>query len=213
MLQFYSVNHPKFMQFGRVLSIPFSEKLDELVRELPVPEEGSSYQANIQAMEEDSILQYFSLQFGCMEVQVGCCWGRNDRLDALEWHKSSEINYAASDMILLLGDIRQIKNGFFDTEEIAAFYLRRGEAVELYQTTLHFCPIGPDGDIFYSVVVLPRGTNTPLDSVSSDRCLIAKNKWLICHPECMRQVERGRKVGLKGKNIIVKNFHTGDLIC
>ena len=139
-----------------------------------------------------------------MDVQIGYCWGKSDTLNALEWHKSSEVHCALEDMILLLGDKRQMKGGVFDTKNIKAFFVKKGESVEIYQTTLHFCPSMPDGKVFKNVVILPRGTNTPLTVISDDKKLVSKNKWLICHGESKKHVDMGRVVGVVGKNIVVK---------
>ena len=46
-----------------------------------------------------------SKSFGEMEIQIGYCNGHNSMLNALEYHKSSEINVAATDAVLLLGSI------------------------------------------------------------------------------------------------------------
>ena len=45
-----------------------------------------------------------------MPMQLGFCWGYNDTMNALEWHTCSEINVATDDLILLLGDIRDIED-------------------------------------------------------------------------------------------------------
>ena len=56
-------------------------------------------------------------------------------------------------------------------------------------------------DGFGCVVVLPKGTNLPLEGQHKDRMLAAKNKWLIAHSECKKQVDLGRVIGITGKNI------------
>jgi hypothetical protein len=58
--------------------------------------------------------------------------------------------------------------------------------------------------VFKNVVILPRGTNTPLEMPSDDKMLISKNKWLIVHPDFTKQVELGRVVGLVGENIVME---------
>ncbi len=85
-----------------------------------------------------------------------------------------------------------------------AYLVKKGEAVEIYATTLHFCPCANNQKVFKRIVVLPMETNTPLEKPSDDKRLIAKDKWLICHLEAKRHVELGRVVGLVGKNIVVK---------
>ena len=78
-----------------------------------------------------------------------------------------------------------------------------GESVELYSTTLHFCPINVKDTPFTNVVVLPKGTNTPLESPTSDKRLISKNKWLIIHKDFKVQVELGRDIAIVGENIVI----------
>ena len=107
-------------------------------------------------------------------------------------------------MILLLGDQRQMENGIFDTKNIKAFLVKKGESVEIYQTTLHFCPSMSNGQVFKNVVILPRGTNTPLTVAVKDKKLVARNKWLVCHPESKKHVDMGRVIGITGENIVVK---------
>ena len=41
--------------------------------------------------------------FGGLPIQVGFCNGFNTYLNAVEYHRSSEINVAVTDMILLVG--------------------------------------------------------------------------------------------------------------
>lgn len=64
--------------------------------------------------------------YGDMPVQIGYCNGHNQKLNAVEYHRSSEINVAATDMILLLGKQQDIKEDYtYDTADIEAFlYLR-----------------------------------------------------------------------------------------
>ena len=141
--------------------------------------------------------------FGGLPVQIGCCSGDNHRLNALEYHRCSEINIAVTDMILLLGAQQDIgADGTYDTSWVEAFLVPAGTAVEMYATTLHYAPCTAAGGGFCSVVILPAGTNTPLTfSVTKegeDRLMMAKNKWLIAHEEAGIE---GAFCGLKGENI------------
>ena len=62
----------------------------------------------------------------------------------------------------------------------------------------------PDDKVFKNVVILPRGTNTPLTVASDDKKLVARNKWLVCHGESKKHVDMGRVIGIVGENIVVK---------
>ncbi len=202
-MKIYSVHHKKFEKYGKVVSCPFAAQFDEAAAGLEELEAGTRYLSSVESMESEEALRYYRAQFGDMDVQIGCCWGRNDTLNGLEWHKSPEINYAVEDMILLLGDQRKMVDATFDTKHIEAFLVKKGEAVEIYQTTLHLAPCAKDNAVFHGVVILPKGTNTPLENPVEDKKLVLKNKWLIIHPDFKRGVEVGRTIGLVGKNICV----------
>ncbi len=203
-MKIYSIHDTEFEKYGKVVESPYHALFSAEAAKLAVPEAGCAYQASVAGFETQEALAYYGKYFGEMPVQIGYCWGRNHILNALEWHKSSEINCALEDMILLLGDTYLMKEGRFDSSLVQAFLVKKGEAVELYQTTLHFCPCMPNEGVFKSVVILPKGTNTPLENPVKGELLVAKNKWLICHPDCKKQVDLGRVVGIDGINIEVK---------
>ena len=124
----------------------------------------------------------------------------------MEYHRSSEINIAATDLILLLGHQGDIEDDFtYDASRIEAFLLPKGTAVELYATTLHYAPCNANEGGFRAVVVLPKGTNYPLSDTNrtegEDALLAATNKWLIGHAE--GGLPEGSFIGLKGENITV----------
>ena len=200
----YSIHEKEFSCYGKVVENPFNDVFERAQEELAIPETGAMYKASVETFETKETIAYYRSYFGDMDVQIGYCWGRNNTLNALEWHKSSEINIALEDMILLLGDVRDIENGFYNSQNLKAFCVKKGEAVEMYSTTLHFCPCAAGDKVFKCIVILPRGTNTPLDNVSEDKKLIAKNKWLICHSEAKKHVDMGRVIGVVGENIRIK---------
>jgi hypothetical protein len=75
----------------------------------------------------------------------------------------------------------------YDPALVECFLLRQGQAVELYGTTLHFAPARVAHDGFRAIVVLPKGTNEPLELPANPRegeeqLLWMRNKWLLCHP-------------------------------
>lgn len=203
-MRIYTIADKRFLQYGRQIASPYYQELKERAKEIAMPETGSVYRASESLFETAETLRYYQEAFGGMDVQIGYCYGFNDRLNALEWHKNSELCVALSDMVLLLGDMREMQDGKYDSANVKAFLLKAGESVELYVTTLHFCPINVKDEPFKNVVILPRGTNTPLDEKSSDKRLIAKNKWLIIHPDFKKQVELGREIGILGENIKIE---------
>lgn len=209
-MKIYSVNSEEFIPYGRIVrNIDFSDLL-EVLRTTPVPED-VSYEPTVPALEKTSAKEKLSVvAYGEMPIQIGYCNGHNSRLNALEYHRDSEINIAAEDIILILGLESEIEADFtYDTSKVKAFLVPAETAVEIYATTLHYAPCGVNGKGFQVAVVLPLGTNYPLRAEhvraedakalpNEDRLLAAVNKWLIGHPE--GGLDEGAFIGLKGEN-------------
>ncbi len=75
--------------------------------------------------------------FGTLPTQIGYCYGHSNYLNATEWHTSSEVNIAVTDLVLILGHIWDIKDGKIDSSQFKAFYVPEGTAIEVYSTSLH----------------------------------------------------------------------------
>ena len=205
-----SVYDPSFKPYGQALTGYNTAALVSVMEAIPLPEEGVAYEPSIAALEASAIFgQLQNNAYGGMPVQIGMCWGRNTRLNCLEYHRDSEVNIGAGDFILLLAKQGEIVDGQLDTARVRAFRVPAGVAVEVYATTLHYAPCHVDErEGFRAAVVLPRGTNTtppgaaPLNE--EDKWLTARNKWLLAHPESA-EAAQGAHVGLAGKNIDISN--------
>lgn len=208
-LPLYSVLDTAFRRYGRVVGFDASTLIDACGRAAAMPESGSRY---VPSMPELETLPAFPIAWrelrgegGC---QIGCCWGYNTKLNCLEYHRSSEHNVAVSDMVLLLAAQQDMEGLELPEGKITGFLVPKGTTIEVYATTLHFCPCQTDGGGFRCIVILPRGTNLPLDEPRPEhgegRLLWAKDKWLIAHPENETVVRRGAYPGLHGDNIEIK---------
>ena len=201
-----SVYSPAFRGYGQVLTGYDTEKLLWAMEAIPLPKEGTAYEPSIAALEGCDIFRRFQDHaYGGMPVQIGMCWGRNTKLNCLEYHRDSEVNIGAGDFILLLARQDQIENGVLDTADVCAFRVPAGVAVEVYATTLHYAPCHVDkNEGFRVAVVLPKGTNEAKPSIvpvnDEDRRLQARNKWLLAHKESI-EASQGAYVGLSGENI------------
>lgn len=202
-----SINSPEFQAYGRVVdNVDFTPLLEEL-KKTPITE-AVVYEPSVKELEETStFIQLKDITYGEMPIQIGFCNGHNSLLNALEYHKDSEINVAATDAILLLGLRSELEADFtYDTAKVKAFLLPAGTAVEVYATTLHYAPCGVAGKGFQVAIVLPKGTNYPFAKTrernyGEDRLMTAVNKWLIGHPE--GGLAEGSFLGLTGKNLSV----------
>lgn len=206
-LSLFSVASEKFRPYGRVLQgFAFEEIHDYMEKISQIPAEGNVYHASIAEMEKTELYTQLSeTLYGQMPIQIGYCNGNNHSLNGLEYHKGNEINYASTDLVLLLGHIWQIEKNHFHSKNIIGFYLPKGTAIEVYTTTLHFAPCKITDSGFKCLVVLPAGTNTPLienqkQFTEEDELLFMRNKWLIAHPQADRLVKNGAYVGIEGEN-------------
>lgn len=206
----YNVTDARFRKYGKVIKNIDFTSLVEAMKATPVPED-VVYEASIDSLEALEVTREIKdVFYGELPIQVGYCNGHNVLLNALEYHRSSEINVAATDAILLVGLESDIQDDFtYDTAKIEAFLLPAGTAVEVYATTLHYAPCQASDEGFQVSIILPKGTNTELEAEHSkatgcneDAMLTAKNKWLIGHPE--GGLPEGTHIGLIGKNLSVK---------
>ena len=201
------VTAPSFAAYGKVLNAYDFTSCIRIMEERPIPREGNVYVAADPAMTADPVaLRLASRFYGNMPVQIGYCNGNNSKLNALEYHKSSEIDVAVTDLVLLLAPLWKIReDNTLPVSEVEAFYVPAQIACELYATTLHFSPCKVSDKGFKSIIVLPAGTNEPL-SLPADPCkgeeelLWMRNKWLIAHEDAKIA---GAFCGLKGENISI----------
>lgn len=202
-MQIYDVTDPKFKKYGKVVTnIDFSG-LVEAMQSTPLPE-GVVYEPSVAELEALPVMEELKTKFhGELDVQIGYCNGHNVMLNAVEYHRSSELNIAATDAVLMLGCQQDITDDFtYDTSLMEAFKVPKGVGVELYATTLHYAPCDLNNEGFKVSVVLPKGTNYPLDKTHAegeDKLITAKNKWLIGHAE--GGLDAGAHIGLVGKNL------------
>lgn len=209
-MEIKKVTDAAFNRYGRVIdNVDFSTLVEKLAQ-TPLPK-GVVYEPSVEILEALPVKEEISIKtYGEMPVQIGYCNGHNTMLNALEYHRDSEINVAATDAVLMLGLLTDVEADFtYDTAKVEAFLVPAGTAVEIYATTLHYAPCDPEGRGFRVAVVLPKGTNYPLQSahaktaegkaVDEDALLTAVNKWLIGHQE--GGLDEGTFLGLKGKNL------------
>ena len=184
----------------------FSNLISYMEKETSIPENGNVYIASVPEMEQDPVMERMqNVLYGGMPIQIGYCNGRNTTYNGFEYHKGSEINIAVTDMMLVLGHTWLIKDNTYRVEDAQVFFVEKGTAIEMYQTTLHLSPCRTCDEGFMDIVVLPRGTNTPHPHgedipEGEARLLLQKNKWVIAHPEREPLIKQGAFPGLLGEN-------------
>lgn len=203
----HSVFDEAFYSYGRIVKgYDFACLIDYMEQQTEIPENGNVYFPSIEAMEALPVFgEVQQTLYGGMPIQLGYCNGRNTTYNGFEYHKGSEINIAVTDFMLVLGHTWQLQDNRFYVGNEKVFFVPKGTALEMFQTTLHLSPCRTDDKGFKDIVILPRGTNTPLESKQPNndpesRLLLQKNKWVIAHPEREPLVKQGAFTGLIGEN-------------
>ena len=205
-MEILKVTDAEFKTYGKVLEGYDMTDLLKAMEHAPLPLDEVIYEPSIEELEGLKIADEMKERaYGGLEIQIGYCNGNNKKLNAVEYHRSSEINVAVTDLVLLIGSQQDITDDFtYDTSKIEAFLVPAGTGIEVYATTLHYAPCNVQDGGFQCVVVLPAGTNTDLTfetaKTGEDSLLTAKNKWLIAHEDAAIE---GAVNGLRGENITI----------
>ena len=204
-MKIQKVTDPAFRKYGQVLEGYDFTGLIKKMKHTPVPED-VIYVPSVEELEALDIMKDLQNKgYGGLPIQIGYCNGHNKKLNAVEYHRNSEINVAVTDLVLLIGHQQDIEpDHTYDTSKIEAFLVPAGTGIEVYATTLHYAPCHVNEGGFQCVVVLPKGTNTDLtfqtEKTGEDSLMTAKNKWLIAHEDAKIA---GAFNGLKGENITI----------
>ena len=210
-LKIQNVKDAAFLEYGSVVEgLDFTEFIDVLEKTTEAPDH-VIYVASDKNLEATSVAKELQSNcYGGYPLQIGYCNGTNTKLNCLEYHKSSEINIAASDAVFLVARLQDAVSGSIDSSKVEAFLLEKGTAVELYATTLHYAPCSAKcGESFRVAIVLPRGTNEPKPVVTNknkeDKRLFGLNKWLLAHKDT-DEAKQGAVVGITGENIDISEL-------
>ncbi len=202
-MEIKQVTDPAFGAYGKIITGYDCSELLAAMEQTPVPED-TIYVASDAGMEKLPVCRLIEKNlYGQLPIQVGYCNGHNKKMNAMEYHRTSEINVASTDLVLILGRQQDVEaDDTYDTAKAEAFFVPAGTVIEVYATTLHYAPCHTQDGGFRCVVILPKGTNTDMEPVenvfSEDRLLFAKNKWLIGHEE--GGLPENAFIGLKGEN-------------
>ena len=188
-MKMFKVTDSAFRKYGKIVdNVDFTGLVEEL-KKAPCPDH-VVYEPSAEALEALPVMEELSrVVYGEMPIQIGYCNGHNVMLNALEYHRDSEINVAAGDAVLMLGLRTDVEADYtYDTAKVEAFLLPAGTAVEIYATTLHYAPCSAGDGVFQCIIVLPEGTNFPSEKenvqrTEEDKLLCMKNKWVLTHPD------------------------------
>lgn len=203
----YPAADRRFETYGRIVTgYDFKDIVAYMKENTAIPECGNIYLASVPELEQYPVFSALKHNlYGGMEIQAGYCNGRNSTYNGFEYHKGSELNIAVTDFMMVLGHTWLIRENTYHIEDAEVFFVEKGTALEMYQTTLHLSPCKVSEDGFKNIVILPRGTNTPLtgekqETEAEGRLLLQTNKWVIAHPEREPLIRQGAFPGLIGEN-------------
>lgn len=211
-MKIQSVFDKAFSTYGKVVEgYDFSNLLSTLEANSEKPADSVIYVPSVDVLEATEV--YAELRDNCyggMPIQIGYCNGTNTKLNCFEYHRDSEVDIAADDVILLVARQQDIIDGQIDSSKTEAFLCPKGTAVELYATTLHYAPCSAKkGEGFRVIIVLPKGTNEAKPNITpkneEDKYLWALNKWLVAHKDTSEAAE-GAHVGITGENVDIAEY-------
>ena len=115
-MQIKSVFDSSFKKYGKVVTGIDCSKILEALATKPMPADSVVYVPGDADLEAAAGAIDFSKSFfGGLEAQIGYCNGNNKLLNAVEYHRCSEVNIALYDTVLLVGDQRDIEDDFTKT--------------------------------------------------------------------------------------------------
>ncbi len=210
-MNIHHVNDDAFKTYGRVISnFEFTELKTCLMQETAIPKENNTYVASYEKMEALAIKKEIeNTLYGGLEIQIGYCNGKNSTYNGFEYHKCSEVLVAGTDLMLVLGHTWDMLDNTYQVEDAEVFFVEKGMAIELYQTTLHLSPCKVSDEGFKAVIILLKGTNDAsfVKQACQDKehdILLFKNKWVIAHPDREPLIKSGAVAGLIGENKALK---------
>ena len=177
----HEITEECFKKYGKVID---SIDLTELVSTMQTVEIPADvvYEPSISALEKlKCATELQQKTYGELPIQIGWCIGNNHKLNAVEYHRCSEVNIAATDAILILGRQQDISvENTYDTSLMEAFRIPSGTAVELYATTLHYAPCNASAGGFLVAVVLPKGIDRRSESVGVTASTSFYKRLCVC---------------------------------
>ncbi len=210
-LTIHTVDEGLFGRYARLVQSPvFQEVASYIDKNTTIPER-NTYVADIPELHSKRVDQALSLFYGGLVPQIGYCNGPNFSMNGSEYHKGPELTIAITDCLMwwmLPEDLVDFDH--VDSSKAEVFYIPQGCAFLLKPEILHLAPCKVDHRGYKTVIILPMGTNAPLDPEIKERyrqsgdpearILHMANKYMITHKDWQPLVGQGVHIGLRGEN-------------
>ena len=164
-VEIISIRDDRFSRYGRIVEgFDVSGLIRCMEEDTVIPEKGNIYVPSLKELEDLPVSREIEkLIYKGTPIQVGYCNGRNSTYNGFEYHKAIEVHVAVDDFMLVMGHCYDISDDLkYSVDQAEVFYIERGTVFEIFGTTLHLSPLRVSDRGFRNVVILPRGTNTPL---------------------------------------------------
>ncbi|KAF0951085.1 hypothetical protein AQU20_22095 [Escherichia albertii] len=178
-----SIHSDEFHLYGNVISVINVDSLLKYLKdEISVPADQVAYVRSDERLNRYSAMSDIQCQiYGEMPVQAGYVCGVNTTQNGFEYHQGSEVIIAASDFFLFLGKRGLMQGDTFNGELAEPFFIPAKSVIELYSTTLHYCPISINAQPFSAAIILLDGTNEDINGKKKPTILSKRNTWFIAH--------------------------------
>ena len=163
-LVIHTVNEKLFSHYARLVSSPVFQGIADYIDHTTIIPDRNTYVADIPELhtkENDAALCAF---YGGLVPQIGYCNGPNFSMNGSEYHKGPELTIAITDCLMwwmLPEDLVDFDH--VDSSKAEVFYIPKGCAFLLKPEILHLAPCKVDNAGYKTVIILPMGTNRPLD--------------------------------------------------
>ena len=210
-LTIHTVDEELFLQYGRLVHSSVFDELAYYIDKNTVIPERNTYVADIPDLHKPYIDEALSVFYGGFVPQIGYCNGPNVTMNGCEYHKGPELTIAVTDCLMwwvLPQDL--INFDYVDSKCANVFYIPKGCAFLLHPLVLHLAPCKVDNRGYKTVIILPKGTNLPIEPELKERLknsgdpesriLHMQNKYMITHKDWEPLVSQGVHIGLIGIN-------------
>ena len=101
MLNIYEVTDEKFRKYGRIMNGLDVAPLVDVMKTIDLPQD-VIYEPSVRALEMLDVFKDLQNRvYGELPIQIGYCIGNNHKLNAVEYHRNSEINIGITSITLL----------------------------------------------------------------------------------------------------------------
>ena len=210
-LVIHTVDDKLFTRYARLVSSPVFRKIADHIDRTTIIPDRNTYVADIPELHTKEIDDALCAFYGGLVPQIGWCNGKNYSMNGSEYHKGPELTIAITDCLMwwmLPEDLVDFNHAASSRAEV--FYIPKGCAFLLKPEILHLAPCKVDSAGYKTVIILPMGTNRPLDpdlkakiranGDPESKLLHMSNKYMITHKDWEPLVSQGVHVGLLGDN-------------